>query len=440
MIGHREEETNFIDLIKELHALCIREIDNPGKRQIKSPKKAKSDFINELNHLSEKGKRVVCVDKKLKYTSGIGMKPKSLVFEGNDDGKKLRLRITECFTPYKDFQNGVVPWSFGCLLEFKVNNSEYQFFVRDGGFYEKIKSILHRLHTDTPLESVELAQHSETRKSIKPFHRSYWTENEIDWDADTRQSHHYEDVSDPMIIAAFTEHVIGMGQTEKPLIIVDVGAGKGRLAMKLLELAQQSTPPVRLHYFMIEPDRYQVEKANNAISELVKNHGEQFVSRVVIFGGTLSDFKKSNHFKELQHHVNVVISSGGPLNAQVVSYRDAIKNLSTMNALLMENGKLIATGLSALLVTRKEFQKHGMNIISAARRTVGDLDGDGMPMIEYQQCYVCEKHGVENKERLTRSTMTLFGGSSVKAAGDESRRDIVEKQDGLAGEISQLKK
>ncbi len=87
-------------------------------------------------------------------------------------------------------------------------------------------------------------------------------------------------------------------------------------------------------------------------------------SALGVINESLENFSSDSKYKKYRESADIIISSGGPLNVQIVSHAAAIKNLGMLRRLLKKQGILIATGLSELAIKKKDMEKQHFTIFS----------------------------------------------------------------------------
>lgn len=194
---------------------------------------------------------------------------------------------------------------------------------------------------------------------------------------------------DDITLDAFENQVLDKN-LNNALIVIDVGGGKGRLAKKLLALADSKN--IRLNYFLVEPDQSQCEEARKNLKSYFHNaNSNNVISNVEIFEGTFEQFLSSDLGMSLKEKCDVVISSGGPINIQVVSMEEAKKSMQGIRGLIAPEGVVIAQGKSDLLLKRKDLENnYGFNVIASARREIEEDDPyeDEQDNVYLTQCYI----------------------------------------------------
>ncbi|QRN03046.1 hypothetical protein GH742_03740 [Legionella sp. MW5194] len=225
------------------------------------------------------------------------------------------------------------------------------------------------LRLQLPIQQIEEKLKRYYRLRAKPHPSSFWGK---EWGLEKYTTPYSAPGGiDAVTVDAFRNHMTNQALSEA--LVLDVGGGKGRLADKLLSEAQCLGIDVR--YILIEPDLSQCEAAE----ALLKTYPQ-----VMVFHGTLQDFMTRIKDKAVQDGlcqaqldepgikggVDLIISCGGPLNNQVVSYDTAHANACDYLAMLAEGGAVIATGLTSLLLSKKNLESIGFRVEScvAAKR------------------------------------------------------------------------
>ncbi|MFC7782591.1 hypothetical protein [Legionella taurinensis] len=243
------------------------------------------------------------------------------------------------------------------------------------------------LRLQLPIQQIEEKLKRYYRLRAKPHPNSFWGK---EWGLDKYTTPYSAPGGiDAVTVDTFRKHMTNKASSEA--LVLDVGGGKGRLADKLLREAQ--CMGIELHYVLIEPDLSQCEAAEALL---------KIYPQVVVFHGTLQDFMTSLDDKTVQdglHQaqfdesvvkggVDLIISCGGPLNNQVVSYDTAYANACDYLAMLAEGGAVIATGLTSLLLSKKNLESIGFrveNCVAAKRdQTISEST-------TYHPAYVMQK-------------------------------------------------
>lgn len=278
-----------------------------------------------------------------------------------DEGQIKANETLQCFVDkyhdeitsikYADISKMRTNFSSGRLLvRFKYkNNSKFTFLVKQDENMV-IKSLLKKLCELLPGNCVDVTTRKAICKSEYPRYPLFWGGN---WESMKYISEHYENHSDPIFLMKFENHILNNRKSEL-LNVIDIGAGKGRLAEKLITVAQNNKFP--LNYILLEPDAKQCKIANEKMDLLKDRYGENLLCKIIIINSTIEDFVGSELCNEYNGRIDVVISSGGPLNIEVVSFGDAHKNISTIENLLSPHGVVLASGLTSLLVSKKSLQ------------------------------------------------------------------------------------
>lgn len=158
---------------------------------------------------------------------------------------------------------------------------------------------------------------------------------------------YYDRVSDPLIIEAFTSEVLSFACKDKPIKIIELAAGKCRLAKKLLEIMNDMH--FLYEYIVVEPNKTQMKTAKSLLSTLPpKGSSIQFIEMDM-------DSFITSFSAPLKNSADCVISSGGPFNVGIVSSAKAKNYVKKTEAMLGEEGIFILGGLSCFLVEQEDF-------------------------------------------------------------------------------------
>jgi hypothetical protein len=154
------------------------------------------------------------------------------------------------------------------------------------------------------------------------------------------------------------------------LTIMDVGGGNGQLAYFIISYLAMNN--IKYKYILIEPDQSQCEQAKTLLNPL-----NIPASALEIHQSTLVDYIHQPGMSEkMNDQVDIILSSGGPINIHVVNKEDAWRNLMIMRLLLSENGRIIATGKSPLAYKAKELEKIGFTFFAKSTLVPSE---DGIP-------------------------------------------------------------
>lgn len=352
-----------------------------GRRQ--SPSEL---YKTDLKESLEGG--IARVDSRFKQVASRNIRPFSIIFQLNSYHNELQhLKITHFDSwLYSTLQSEY-------LLNFKFQNGDSQYYFVSQ-CYPELTELLNCIRQHMPAANIERIGKKAYRESCEPFQKNYWSEvennKEHEWDREPIHAKYYEEINDPIILSRFKAE-LQYTQKQNGLTLLDVGGGKGRLAEKLLVYAQQAG--VKIHYLLLEPDEYQCAEAMKRLEQLDAKYEAKKLFTYSLINSTLEEF---NDY-EYSSQIDIIISSGGPLNRQVVSMDVAQQNLRKIYELLAVGGKLIATGYSALLVTAKTFAKYGFEIESKVDRSFTRNE------YPYVSCYECRKPAdskVEEKLKL----------------------------------------
>lgn len=226
---------------------------------------------------------------------------------------------------------------------------------------QELNEAFRALRLQLPIEQIEEKLKRYYRLRAKPHPDSFWSK---EWSLDKYcLPYSAPGGIDTVTVDTFRSYMTARALSEA--VVLDVGGGKGRLADKLLHEATRMG--IDLKYILIEPDLSQCEAA----WFLLKSYPQ-----VQVFHGTLQDFMARPRDKELQEpfseclvedhslkgRVDLIISCGGPLNNQVVSYDTAYTNACDYLTMLSQGGAVIATGLTSLLLSKKNLESIGFQV------------------------------------------------------------------------------
>ena len=230
-------------------------------------------------------------------------------------------------------------WSL--VLVFKDKEKEREcYFLQDqelSSWITALKDVAFKLNLEELTLSKGYIEYMEPYTRLIPL--PTW---DMEWDNPQHVGLYYDKISDLQIMDAFSSEVLAIASALKEgdvLNIIDIGAGKGRLAYKLIQLMDNLGIPY--HYTFVEPRVSQIERARHALGAHLKNI--RFVNTTL---ETLVIDEKAH----------CVISSGGPLCVDIVTRAQAISNAKKMHDMLFPGGVLIAVGQTALLVKTKHFK------------------------------------------------------------------------------------
>lgn len=163
----------------------------------------------------------------------------------------------------------------------------------------------------------------------------------------------YDRYTDPVVIKHFKHHAQEIQkslQAGELLRILDIGAGTGRLAKKILRVAKELNIPV--NYIFAEPSRQQIDRVMQSIqvSELPAGSKIQYVAKT--FESVIIKTK-----------VHIAFSSGGPFNLQLATRDQAIRNLEKLQSHLVDNGICILVGTTATAIKSKHITAQQFKIL-----------------------------------------------------------------------------
>lgn len=229
---------------------------------------------------------------------------------------------------------------------------------------------------------VEFRASKYIRATTEEFPPTFWSE-EGAWQIDDSNKLSYVDIYHPIIEETVKQHIEEsvknsfLLKNKSELTIMDVGGGDGQLAFFII--AYLSKEKIKHKYILIEPDQSQCEQAKALLNQFINPS----VSTLEIHTSTLSDYMKQPGMHEkLDFQVDIVISSGGPINLHVVNQEEAWRNLMIMRLLLSDTGRIIATGRTLLATKAKDLERVGFTFFAKSTLVATD---DGLP---FKQKYV----------------------------------------------------
>ena len=271
----------------------------------------------------------------------------------------------------------------------------YKTGVRNHYFIKNDLELINTINTIRKLSSLmNITEYSLTKGMIKACDSSarslsFW--DTTPWEDERTHGLYYDKVNDPIVLEQFINRVLPLTKdfiVEKPIIVIDMGGGKGRLADKLIAAAVDRSIPI--HYILVEPSRTQSEIALKQLSKYKANkmcHIEVVQSSIEHFNPTV--------------RAHCVISSGAVINMNVVTRTQAIQNTHKLASLLSGNGFLIATGQTAITIKSKHFLAAGMRVLSYAMPCPTPPGYERDPFLEdakvrggffgHYQRYLCQK-------------------------------------------------
>nr|HAT8714773.1 hypothetical protein [Legionella jordanis] len=264
-----------------------------------------------------------------------------------------------------------------CILSLEFKSGEKKHFFIKTGFEDEIRVLINRL----PEENLEVVSKKQKRSTAAPKPKQFWSEN---WEEESQTKMHYDKINDDIILEKFEGYVLPLAQTHKRLCIMDVGGGKGRLGSKLIDSLINHQIPFK--YILLEPAVIQCDAANYQFQR--KYPVELQNKDIEIINLTLENFVTTEDYQKYQGGVDALILSGGPINQEIVWLKEAEENLSRLTPLLADQGIIIATGLSPLHFTGKDFaEKYDLQVLGTIKRRPTRnpyLRGD------LHQCYVLQ--------------------------------------------------
>ncbi len=269
-------------------------------------------------------------------------------------------------------------------LTITKQNDDERYYVVKQDTADSVLALVKQIAEKLPNNCLEMRQIKRERLGTRAFPDYYWS-NLGPWAKESANEDSYINTIDPIMIDTFKKMIIEK-RPQTVFTVIDAGGGKGRLAKKFIEAAEEMG--VTLNYALIEPDQSQCEEAQKVFAEMG--------SDAKVFRASLDQFRSSPDFENYKNSADFVISSGGPLNLQVVSRDDAIANLDILRELLNEDGCIIAAGKSKLALKKKEMEKQHFDVLQTHVKEENGEDRDNL--LGMQQVYVLRKSKDEKEE------------------------------------------
>lgn len=267
------------------------------------------------------------------------------------------------------------------ILHFSYSNGEkYHFLIKDD---QQAIDLIFKIRNLIPSKQVEtnrVAKRFRCEKKIPLRAKEYWNT----WETKIQNSVHYVFINDPIVVAQFKQAL--KISPKKIITIIDIGAGTGRLAFRLLEAALEAGS--KIHYKLLDDNVVSLEAAKELLEEAKESHPEVFASDPEYL---VCDFSKPDAEldQRLKGTADVIICSGGPLSCLVGNYQPAklaetkdtkiVKNLDIkllrLKTYEAENCTVIVTGRTSPLVTAKDLRATEHQVL---RTSVQAYTSEGM--------------------------------------------------------------
>ncbi|CAM4407112.1 MAG: hypothetical protein LEGION0403_FIIPPAGN_00907 [Legionella sp.] len=384
---HRDQDINHLipNAVQNLYTLCM---DVHHKNPCLSG--AKNYDLATLRTAIAQYDTIIEIDNEFKLNQYVqnALRP--------DHQKSIRLDVAAYhdeisllkITEFEGVIAGVSEASYCITFEFKKGLPKKHFFCKAHNFDESIKLLINNIAE----EDIEVISKKQFRIQAKPLTTLFWQSN---WEYAEIESH-YDEVSDVFMREKVEQYILPLAKKDTPLVLIDVGGGKGRLAIKLIDRLIQEKIPFK--YIFIEPDSSQYATAQIKF----ESYAEQNIEGI---NTTLEGFSKTEEYKECYQKVHGIILSGGPINENIVDRVDAEKNLRRLIPLLSTHGIILASGLSPVLFTKKDFvEQYHLNVLGTSKRNPSMYPV--LPDSLYQ-CYVLKKqHEQMQEQELNDSSPT----------------------------------
>lgn len=224
------------------------------------------------------------------------------------------------------------------------------------------------------------------RRLSRPLQSSSWATMYSSGPSDVTQ--YYIDINDPIMMNAIRQ--CGLLQNSITPLILDVGAGRGRLAEQVLTFLTENN--IACHYVLLEPSLTELTRARERLTKLFS--GSQSLHQISYVNGLACTDTLSSY----RGRANLILSSGGPLNDQIVDLNTARSVAALLFESLAADGMLISTGLTFNLLTAKAFRALGFSVdrmvsrhTSESKSSSSDSSDQNSQQNEILQCYVLSK-------------------------------------------------
>lgn len=345
---------------------------------------------------------VIKISHKIKQFGNMGLLPKGTIIHIENHHSTIQsIKLNEFMEPRTSTPQ---PKLVITLMTKQAERMEY--YIKDSEIV-KFANELRTVAAELNLAEFVMPKFKikETDKRIAPL--KAW---ETGWEVPNAHGLWYNIVNDPMILDQFQSRVLPLASDlnkDQMLVVLDAGAGKGRLAHKIISETLQNNIPI--HYIVLEPTE-QIILAQEKLKELSRDKR----CKITFVKSTLLDF-------EAQEKAHCVISSGGPIDADIVSRQTALSHVKKIEDSLLPGGIFIATGQTGILVKAKHFNKAGLKVLSYATPCVTPKGYENHEFIKmathvagffgHYQRYVCQKPG--NKESKDQKDQNNQSKSTV---------------------------
>ena len=233
------------------------------------------------------------------------------------------------------------------------DNEKLKFTIKDEAKLTPSHLVTYLIE-NCPTQFIEVVIPKRLRCQSSPLSSEKWATMYRHNSAVTR---YYSEVNDPLLLKSVSKAL--RFQPEVP-VILDVGGGRGRVAKQVLQLP--TIQATGCHYILLEPSSSEIRVARKALRQLV----EESKSSIQIT--YINDIASTEVLDGFQEKVNLIISSGGPLNEQIVELGEAKTIANDLSACLAENGILISSGLTYNLLNRKDLESLGLRVSNTTVR------------------------------------------------------------------------
>lgn len=216
---------------------------------------------------------------------------------------------------------------------------------------------------ECPTDRLEVVVPKTLRMHSQPLPSGQWAE--MYHDNDGAVTKYYQNVNDPILIPEVEKALKERHFREKPLIL-ELGGGRGRVAEQILALSL--IKKLGCQYVLVEPCADEIHIAKKLLHESCHKLGIENMVDIITIHAKASPKVLSNFYGK----ADLVISSGGPLNDQIVSLEEASQTAEQAFRCLVPSGRLLSVGLTFNLLSKKDYERYGFEVTNMSSRVTSD--------------------------------------------------------------------
>lgn len=207
-----------------------------------------------------------------------------------------------------------------------------------------VMKLIEQLIETTPKADIEKTAGKNYRRNPVPevgLHlENYWN----DWEQHDQNLLYYDRINDPLILSSIHKYFEKFPERTE-ISILDIGAGTGRLACKVINAIKEINKNIKIHYVLLEPSKEQCASAYETLSK----YNSRFCE-IRIVNKNIQNYSTEEKF-------SMIISSGGPISQGISTYDTACCALEKISKLLTPEGCFLASARNYIMFNRKEFKK-----------------------------------------------------------------------------------